>query len=94
MKFTYRTRHIPSGSISDTDVECYTEVDFLRYLNKWNVEGRGWYIYTAVSITNHFPMAGAAHALSNTVIVRKPLRDMDGVNADGGYWQSITETTH
>lgn len=90
MRFEYQTRHIPTGTVIKTPAEFENEVDFLRFLNKWNVEGMGWYIYTAVDQSSLRPKAGCAHNFNDAVTIQETQRDMNDITIRGGYWQSMT----
>ena len=48
MRFKYNTYHVPTNTFLEAEGDFFTEEDFLRHLNKWNKDGRGFYIYTSV----------------------------------------------
>lgn len=88
MKFEYQKNHLPTGTITRMFAEFMSAQDFLRFLNEWNVNGKGQYIYTATdrSFLSH---SVCSHDFRSETIVQKPLRNMDDVNAAGGYWQPV-----
>ena len=89
MRFEYQTRHIPTGTVTKTAAEFSSDVDFLRFLNKWNTDGDGWYVYTAVDCSLFSATAGCSHNFKDTVTLTPAQRDMDDIKRDGGYWQPV-----
>ena len=91
-QFTYRTNHLPTGLITETDVECSSKEAFLYLLNRWNTEGRDEYIYTAAKGQNFgvfdHTYAMGAHDFKNTRTVQKVIRTPKQINKNGGYWTS------
>jgi hypothetical protein len=66
--------------------EFDSEVDFFRFLNRWNQQGKGFYLYTAI---DHPPKGHAAHDFKSTQIVTPAKRDPNEVYKAGGWWTSL-----
>jgi hypothetical protein len=84
MKFEYMSRHFPTGSVCKQSGEFESEADFLRHLNKWNVQGNGIYLYTAQGIT---PKGHAALDLGGEIISQE--RTPESIIKAGGWWTDI-----
>ena len=82
MKFKYRSTHFPTGTVTETECDCVSEKDFLRFLNQWNHAGGGSYIYVGMNIPRG---SIAAHDLKGSVVVSKE-RTPESVRKAGGYW--------
>lgn len=86
MRFKYTSLHHPTGIVSTMEGDFDSEVDFFRHLNKWNVMGKGIYLYTA---DGHAPKAHAAHDFKTAKTVTPAKRDSRKVYEDGGWWTSL-----
>lgn len=86
MRFKYQSIHFPTGIVSTMEGDFDSEADFLRYLNRWNVAGKGVYLYTA---DGHAPKAHAAHDFKSHRTITEAKRDPRSVYAAGGWWTAL-----
>ena len=50
MKFTFTVTYRPTNFSYDVSAYFDSELDFLRYLNRWNIESKGESTYVATDI--------------------------------------------
>lgn len=84
MRFKYQSTHLPTGVITETEVEADSEADFCVYLNDWNRTGNG--IYRFVSANHISPRGHIAHMFKETATIQEAKRTLSDVNDAGGYW--------
>ena len=82
MRFKYRSTHFPTGTVTETECDCLSEKDFLRFLNQWNHAGGGSYLYVGLKVSRG---SMAAHDFKGSVIVSQE-RTAKAVADAGGYW--------
>ena len=89
-KYTYRSNHLPTGLITETDMECSSKEAFLFLLNQWNTEAKGALIYTAAKGQSlgvvHHSYAMGAHDFKGTRTIQEVVRTPEQIDKDGGYW--------
>lgn len=90
MRFDYTITYYPTGTVATACGEFKDEVDFFRYLNYWNRQGKGMYLYTTDC---RLPAGCAALDIDSMHIIIPGIREPSKIYEEDGWWTSLTVIT-